>query len=209
MEDCIAHFITQYKTLLRVSFLPAVLASALMLSTPLRAQEAVLELDPGQTHIQFTLSDILHTVHGTFKLKRGTIRFDPANGKASGLVVVDVTSGNSGSGARDRRMHKDILQSREFPEATFAPSQMKGSVDTGADSQVEVQGVFNLHGDNHPLTLTFHVHKTGRQLNATTHFVIPYQQWGMKNPSTLFLRVSDKVDIDIQAVGHLTLPAVH
>jgi hypothetical protein len=29
-------------------------------------------------------------------------------------------------------------------------------------------------------------------------------QWGMKNPSTFILRVSDKVDLDIAASGRLT-----
>jgi hypothetical protein len=36
---------------------------------------------------------------------------------------------------------------------------------------------------------------------ATLHFTVPYVQWGMKNPSTLILRVSDKVDIDIKTVA--------
>jgi hypothetical protein len=36
------------------------------------------------------------------------------------------------------------------------------------------------------------------------HFVVPYVAWGLKNPSTLFLRVSDKVNIDINAAGRLT-----
>jgi polyisoprenoid-binding protein YceI len=76
----------------------------------LHAQEAVLELDPAQTHIEFTLAGALNTVHGTFKLKSGTIRFDPATGKAGGLVV-GVTSGNSGGGSRDHKMHKDVLAS--------------------------------------------------------------------------------------------------
>jgi polyisoprenoid-binding protein YceI len=189
---------------LQFAFTFPAFALGLLLSAPLYAQEATLELDPGQTHIQFTLSDVLHTVHGTFKLKRGTIKFDPSTRKAGGLVVVDVTSGDSGSGMRDRKMHKDILQSQQFPEATFAPAQIKGAVDSKADSQVEIQGIFHLHGADHPVTLTFRVQRVGDQLNASTHFVIPYQQWGLKNPSTLFLRVSDKVDIDIQTAGHLT-----
>jgi hypothetical protein len=41
-------------------------------------------------------------------------------------------------------------------------------------------------------------------VTATTHFEIPYVQWGMKNPSTFILRVSDKVDIDIRAVGRVS-----
>jgi polyisoprenoid-binding protein YceI len=194
---------------LRIVSTLAALLLGLLVRTPLLAQEAVLELDPAQTHIQFTLSDVLHTVHGTFKLKRGTVRFNPSTGKAGGLVVVDVASGESGSRVRDRKMHKDILQSLEYPEATFAPALIKGSIDPKADSQIEIQGVFNLHGSDHPVTLTFRVQKVGDQLNASTHFVIPYQQWGMKNPSTLFLRVNDTVDIDIQAVGHLAPPEGH
>jgi polyisoprenoid-binding protein YceI len=189
--------------------LASALVLSVLLSTSLYAQEDVLELDPAQTHIQFTLGATLHTVHGTFKLKSGTVRFNPSTGKASGLVVVDVTSGESGNDGRDRKMHKDVLQSSQYTEATFVPAQIKGTVAPQTDSQVEIQGVFNLHGSKHDLTLPFHVKRAGGQVTASTHFAIPYQQWGLKNPSTLFLRVSDKVDIDIQAVGHLTSPAGH
>ena len=34
------------------------------------------------------------------------------------------------------------------------------------------------------------------------HFTVPYQKWGMKNPSTLFLRVSDTVEIDLVGSGN-------
>jgi hypothetical protein len=33
-------------------------------------------------------------------------------------------------------------------------------------------------------------------------------KWGLKNPSTFILRVSDKVNIDVHAVGHLAQPAM-
>ena len=88
--------------------------------------EIVLDLNPAQTEINFTLPDVLHTVHGTFQLKSGTVRFDPATGAASGAVIVDVTSGASGSPARDRKMHKEILESRRYPEAVFTPKRVEG-----------------------------------------------------------------------------------
>ncbi len=72
---------------------------------PALAADYSLELNPKTTKIRWTLGDALHTVHGTFNLKRGTIAFDTETGKASGQVVVDVASGVSGSEARDRRMH--------------------------------------------------------------------------------------------------------
>jgi polyisoprenoid-binding protein YceI len=168
------------------------------------AQEVTVELDPAQTHIGFILSDVLHTVHGTFKLKNGTIRFNPATGAASGLVVVDASSGDSGSQARDRKMHKEILLSQQYPEVTFTPVRIQGQVAPQGESQVEIQGVIKLDGKDHATTWTAHVQLAGDQLTAATSFVVPYVEWGLKNPSTFILKVSDKVDIDIHASGHLT-----
>jgi len=37
-------------------------------------------------------------------------------------------------------------------------------------------------------------------------FTVPYIRWGLKNPSVLFLHVSDHVDIEIQGVGHPAAP---
>ena len=177
---------------------------ALALAVPLLAQEVTVELDPAETHIGFTLSDVLHTVRGAFKLKNGTIRFDPATGAASGLVVVDATSSESGNQARDRKMHKEILLSQQYPEMTLTPVRIQGQVSPQGESQVEIQGVIRLDGKDHEIRLTAHVQLAGDRLTATTNFVVPYVEWGLKNPSTFILKVSDKVDIDIHASGHLT-----
>ena len=65
-----------------------------LLPTAAAGQQPVeVHLDPAQTAIGWTLNASLHTVHGTFKLKSGTITYDPATGNASGEVVVDATSG--------------------------------------------------------------------------------------------------------------------
>ena len=52
----------------------------LMCSFTLAAAESTVELDPARTLITFTLGDVLHTVHGTFKLKHGSLKFDSATG---------------------------------------------------------------------------------------------------------------------------------
>ena len=173
------------------------------LSRPLLAQEMTLELDPASTKIEFTLGATLHTVRGTFALKRGTIHFDPQTGSASGLVVVDATSANSGNDGRDRKMHKEILESPRYPEITFAPTKLSGTVALQGNSNVQVEGVFRLHGTDHPLTLVLPVQATGNTLSAKVHFVVPYIVWGLKNPNTFLLHVSDKVDIDVTTTGRL------
>src|SRR5271157_2102116 len=200
---------TKLDPLQRNLFTLALSLLAIWGAAPAVAQEAVLELDPVQTQVTFTLGDVLHTVHGTFKLKRGTVKFDPATGHAHGLAVVDATSGDSGSHARDHKMHKDILESAQYPEITFTPGQVQGRVLPQGDFQVQVPGTFTMHGAGHPLTLIVQAHLAGEQLTAETHFTIPYVSWGLKNPSTLFLRVNDTVDIAIRAAGQIKLSATH
>jgi polyisoprenoid-binding protein YceI len=170
------------------------------------AQESVVELDAAQTNIQFTLSDILHTVHGEFRLKSGTIRFDPSTGNASGAIIVDAASGESGNGSRDRRMHREILESAKFAEISFTLTRVKGTLSPHDASHLEVTGQFHLHGKDHELTLPVDIQADGQQLQCTTRFVVPYVVWGLKNPSTFILRVSNKVTIEIHAVGRLVSP---
>jgi polyisoprenoid-binding protein YceI len=152
--------------------------------------------------VQFTLGGTLHTVHGSFKLKRGAIRFDPSTGKIGGEAVVDATSGESDNEGRDRRMHDNVLESARYPEIVFTPDRVEGVVARQGASQVEVHGIFRIHGAEHEVMLPVHVEMTltaDARATAKIHFTIPYVKWGLKNPSTLFLRVSDKVDIDIAA----------
>lgn len=181
---------------------------ACVFAPALRAQETLVRFDPAQTKIEFTLGATLHTVHGSFKLKSGEIRFDPATGKASGALIVDATSAETGNSGRDRKMHREILESAKFPEIVFLPSQVKGPADLktisegrlqGA-SQVEISGVFRLHGQDHDATLVVSLQPAGAgRLTAVTRFSVPYIKWGLKNPSTFFLHVSDTVNLDIHA----------
>jgi len=178
-------------------------AAACLLAPAVSAQELVVTLDPVETRIEYTLGATLHTVHGSFKLKSGTIRLDLASGKVSGTVIVDSTSGNSGGAGRDKRMHQEILESRKFPEIVFTPNQVKGALSPGGISQLEIAGIFQLHGQDHELTLIMAVQPAGSQVQASTHFIVPYAEWGLKNPSVFLLRVNDKVEIDVHAVGQI------
>jgi polyisoprenoid-binding protein YceI len=170
----------------------------------LQAQQATFELDPAKTKIDFTLGDVLHTVHGTFKAKSGTVQFDLASGNGSGEFIVDAASGESGNNTRDRKMHKEILESDKFPEIAFRPVHVTGTIGPVGDSTVQVQGIFRIHGADHPLTLSVPLHNAGGNLTGSLKFAVPYVAWGLKDPSTFVLRVSKEVEIDIAVSGHLT-----
>ena len=51
------------------------------------AQKVTVRLDPAETEIKWTLTDTLHVVHGTFKLKSGLMILDPKTGIAEGEIL--------------------------------------------------------------------------------------------------------------------------
>ena len=188
--------------LMRV-FVPLCVSAALLVAgESIPVQPRSLVIDPAQTKVEFTLGSLLHTVHGNFQLKRGTLSFDPQSGKAYGELVVDATSGESGSPARDKRMHASILESAKYPEIAFRPDRVDGKVAPEGKSQVQLHGVFAIHGVEHEILLPATVDAAAGQYNVAATFEVPYVTWGMKTPSTLMLRVNDTVEITIHTVAH-------
>jgi len=181
-------------------------AVLLALVFPSAAQDRGFQLDPTQTSVKFTVADVLHTVNGTFKLNHGALQLD-TSGKVSGEIVVDARSGNTGNGMRDRKMHREVLESDRYPEISFRPDRLEGPVATAGKSAVMVHGMFNIHGVDREISVPAQVEINADHWTAAIHFTIPYQKWGMKNPSTLFLRVSDTVEIDLAAAGSVSAPS--
>lgn len=165
------------------------------------AHQINITFDPAATTIQWTLGDILHSVHGTFKMERGVISYNPFSGEASGLIEIDATSGQSGSPARDRRMHKNVLNSTQYRVITFRPNHVEGTFDQAIHGDFIVDGIFNLHGQDHPMKMKVSIQPKGNRLAIESHFAVPYVEWGLKDPSTLILRVNKEISIDVNAVA--------
>jgi polyisoprenoid-binding protein YceI len=177
---------------------------ALTFAPPACAQAYLVDLDPAQTKITFTLDTTLHDVHGTFQLKSGQIQFDKASGKASGAIIVDAQSGDTDNKSRDKKMHQEILESPKYPEIVFTPQRVRGSFDPRKASQLDVTGTFRIHGQDHDVTMTFAVQPTSPgRLQCDTHFTIPYVKWGMKDASTFLLHANDTVELEIHATAQI------
>ncbi|HKD12365.1 MAG TPA: YceI family protein [Thermoanaerobaculia bacterium] len=160
-------------------------------------------LDPARTTITFQLPAFLHTVHGTFPLKRGSLEVDPQSGDASGEIVVDVAAGQTANASRDQRMHNEVLESSQYPEAFLLPDRVSGAISASGDSTVDLAMRLRLHGAEHALTLKIQVQRSGDEARVVCRFPIPYVEWGMKNPSTALLHVADRVTMEIQAAGRV------
>lgn len=166
-------------------------------------KKITIVLDPAQTEIHWTLGAALHTVHGTFRLKRGTIVFDPQSGAAQGEIVVCLETGETGSRARDAKMQEEVLGSAQYPQAVFRPEKVIGVIQPGAIQNVTVAGTFRIHGADHALNLNLQVQINGGTAIASTRFAVPYVQWGMKDPSTFVLRVEKEVKVEVTAKGNV------
>ncbi|HVA84027.1 MAG TPA: YceI family protein [Candidatus Binataceae bacterium] len=168
----------------------------------------MLELNPANTHIDYTLQGWPHVTHGTFQLARGTIRIDPATGKAAGSVIVSVISGDSGSHMRDSEMKDSIMEVERYPEITFTPQHAAGQNASRGEFPATIRGILTLHGTPHEVTLSMMVQSSGDRFTATTHFSVPYVAWGLKNPSLLIFRCADTVYVDVRTEGQVTwIPA--
>lgn len=176
---------------------------SLALIAPAAAQPVQVTFDRAKTHIDWTLGDVLHTVQGTFQLKSGAILFDPKTGEASGQIVVDAASGNSGNGTRDGKMKKEVLETARYPDIVFAAKHVSGFVSGQETLTIQVAGNFTIHGSTHDLTMTLPIVVKNTAFEAHAKFDVPYVNWGMKDPSTLFLKVDKSVQISIAAAGVL------
>ena len=163
--------------------------------------EIVLTLDPAQSKVHWNVDSTLHTVHGTFAVKSGTLHFDPETGKAGGEIVVSATSGESGNNSRDSRMRKEILETAKYPDVVFRPTQVEGKVVLSGASDVTLHGVFSIHGTDHDLTALVHAELMGDHWKGTGKFDVPYVKWGIKDPSNFLLKVKPVVNVELEMSG--------
>jgi polyisoprenoid-binding protein YceI len=168
------------------------------------AQHQSFTVNPDASKIAFALGGNTHHVDGSFHVQSGSIDFDRTAQTISGSVIVAAGSGNSGDASRDKKMNSDVLDVDRYAQITFAPKSFQGVIAASGDSNIQVTGVFTLHGTPHDLTVPMQLHIEGTALSAKTHFQVPYVQWGLKDPSIFILKVAKVVDIDLTLAGTLS-----
>jgi hypothetical protein len=182
----------------------AVLAFAVILASAALAQHQTFAVNPDTSEVRITLNTTHEVVHGTFHIQSGSIEFGHNNSKMSGLVVVLAGSGKTGNDSRDKKMNKDILKVDQYTTVSFAPKTCIGTIAASGDSTIQVSGVFTLLGNPHNLTIPMQIHMDGSKTTARAHFVVPYVQWGLKNPSFMFWKAENDVAVDLNLVGHIS-----
>ena len=182
----------------------AVFALAAILTPAALAQHQTFAVNPDASEIKMTLNTTHEVVNGTFHIQSGSIEFDRGNRKMSGSVTVLAGSGKTGNGSRDKKMTKDILKVEQNAAVSFEPKAYTGAFAPSGDSNLQVTGIFTLLGTPHEMTIPMLVHLDGGSASAKAHFVVPYIQWGLKDPSFLFWKADKDVAIDLFLTGALS-----
>ena len=181
----------------------AVFALAAILAPVALAQHQTFVVDPNASEVKITLKTTHELVNGAFHIQSGSIEFDRSTPKMSGSVVVLAGSGKTGNGSRDKKMNKDILEVEQHATVSFEPKSYAGAIALSGDSTIQVSGIFTLLGTPHEITIPILVHLEGATALVKAHFVVPYVQWGLKNPSFLIWKADNEVGIDLVLTGRL------
>jgi len=181
----------------------AVLALVGLLAPAALAQHQTFAVNPDTSEIKMTLNTTHEVVNGTFHIQSGSIDFDRTASHISGTVIVAAGSGKTGNDSRDKKMNKDILKVDQFATVSFEPKTYTGTIAASGDSTIQVSGVFTLLGNPHDLTIPIEIHIDGSKATARAKFVVPYVQWGLKNPSFMFWKAENDVAIDLSLVGNI------
>ena len=184
--------------------LAALLAPAAVLTPAAGAQHQTFVVNPDTSEVRMTLKTTHELVSGTFHIQSGSIEFDRGTSKMSGSVVALAASGKTGNDTRDNKMNKDILQVEKHAAISFEPKSYTGPIAPSGDSTLQVTGIFTLLGTPHEITIPILVHLDGTTAAAKAHFVVPYVQWGLKNPSFLIWKADNDVAIDLNLIGRLS-----
>ncbi len=178
-----------------------VFAFAVILTPAALAQHQTFVVNPDASEVKMTLKTTHELVNGTFRVQSGSIEFDRSTPKMGGSVVVLAGSGKTGNDSRDKKMKKDILKVEQHVTVSFEPKTYTGAIASSGDSTIQVTGIFTLLGTPHEITIPMLVRLAGASTTAKAHFVVPYVQWGLKNPSFMIWKADNDVAIDVNLVG--------
>jgi polyisoprenoid-binding protein YceI len=140
-----------------------------------------------QTQEQLAGRTLPNTAVGTTTGVSGTIaltsdgQLDPANSK----ITVDLTGLKSDASMRDQFVQRNTLQTSQYPNAVFVPTQVSGlasPLPTSGSATFQLSGNLTVHGVTKPVTWTVSVTFNGQQIGgkATAPFTIT--EFGMSIP---------------------------
>jgi len=153
----------------------ATAAFAVLLALPAHAAEWTVQ--PAQSKIGFSGTQIGAPFAGSFGKWTGQISYDPANPEAAHVkITIDTASAVTGDTQRDGALPDgDWFDVSAFPQAVF---EANGFTPEGENKFVAA-GTLTIRGISQKLALPFTLTMTGKQATATGHVTLLRTDYGV------------------------------
>ncbi|MFV1883810.1 MAG: YceI family protein [Balneola sp.] len=138
----------------------------------------------------------LHTFSGTSENLTGLI--DLENGTVD--FYLDLETLDTGNAKRDKDM-KLTLETEKFPFGEFF-GKITSEFDAASNEaqDVTVEGVFKIHGKEQNINVNGQITLDGNQLKLTAGWILKLEDYEIKPPSLLFIKVDQEQEIELSAV---------
>ncbi len=158
---------------------------------PLVGQE--YETESG--HAEFDSSVPLHSFTGESDHLIGKINLEDSTVD----FFLDVNTLKTGIGKRDKDM-LETLNAEEYPFAEFFGKLESPFNPEEGSREVVAKGEFSIHGETRDLSVEGTIENTSEGLKLNAAWTIDMEDYNIEPPGILFYRVSEKIDIRIEAL---------
>lgn len=164
-------------------------------------------IDTSQAEVVFTSKAPLETFKGRTERLSGWLEFDPADlvGPASGELLVDLTSLDTGKKKRNQHMRENHLETGQFPTARLLPeavlSASSADLPPAGDVTLRLWATLDLHGVRQPLTCDVRL-SPGRDgsVEVAATFPVLLSDHAIKRPRFLVMKLADEQQVTVRFV---------
>ena len=165
----------------------------------------------GKNQIVFFSKAPIESFEGRTRHIEGTIVVDPA-GVGDSVTVhleVDLATLDTGIARRNQHMRDNHLETKKYPRAVFDGASVAGpagaKLEAGKPVRFTVEGTFSLHGVRRRLRIDAEVTYTpspaGGQIEFRTSFPVTLNDYSIRRPEFLFLKLAETQDVKVYGVG--------
>ena len=117
--------------------------------------------------------------------------------------TVDMTKITSDKSQRDGQFQGPIMDTAQFPHATFtttAPIALGSEPADGRTVTVQATGKLTLHGQTRTITTPLQAKRTGNTIEVLASIPVKFSDYGIPNPSQAFVTTKDHGTIEVLLV---------
>jgi len=171
--------------------------------------------NPETDTVSFASSATLEFIEGKTTKLVGGFDFDPTHpdSAVTGMLRADLASLKTGIELRDEHMREKNLQTDKFPYAYFQLLSVSGMPDTvkpGEVYSVVGDGYFFIHGVKRKIAprIQFLIPTdvdSDSKVNVSALFSLKLDDYGIKRPKALFLKLAETIDVSVMFSAHKDL----